>query len=149
MLVPHNLVSFSPIITGAIHEIINTPFSTIIVIFLSFLFIESIFMILIIRFKKNQVFIFLLTIMAILIFYNYGMGIFVRLIVKDFAGSIRVPGVFLTFFSPDFWYQEFKSFRGESFSFIRLIWGLNNLVWFIVFCILYIAAGFKLREREI
>ena len=87
--------------------------------------------------------------MAILIFYNYGMGIFVRLLVKDFAGSIRPPGAFLTFYSPDFWYQEFKSFSGEYFSFTRLIWGINNLVWFIVFCIVYLAAGFKLREREI
>lgn len=87
--------------------------------------------------------------MAILIFYNYGMGIFVKLLVKDFAGSIRPPGAFLTFYSPDFWYHEFKSFSGEYFSFTRLIWGLNNLVWFIVFCIVYLAAGFKLREREI
>lgn len=149
MLFPNNLVSFPGLITAGIHEVITTPLPSILVMFLMFLFIQSIFMIIFIRFRRYQALLCLITIMTILILYNYGMGIFVRLLVKDFAGSIRPPGIFLTFFSSDFWYHSYKSFSGEHFSFTRLIWGLNDLVWFIVFCILYLVAGNKLREREI
>jgi hypothetical protein len=87
--------------------------------------------------------------MAILLIYNYGMGIFVTNLVNVQVGSIRAPGVFLTFYSPDFGYQSFKSIPDEHFSFIKLIWGLNNLVWLVVFIILYITVRFKLKEREI
>jgi len=149
LLFPNNLIPFSAIIYGVIHEIITTPFSTIIIIFLSFLFTQSLFMTIFIRFKRNQVLIFLITIMAILLIYNYGMGIFVTNLVNVQVGSIRVPGVFLTFYSPDFGYQSFKSVSSEHFSFIKLIWILNNLVWFLVFFILYLTARFKLKEREI
>jgi len=149
ILFPNNLVSFTGMVTGGIHEVITTPLPNFLVFLLMFLFIQSIFMIIFIRFRRYQALICLITILAILIIYNYGMGTFVRHLVKDFAGSIRAPGLFLTFFSSDFWFQSYKSFSGEHFSFTRLIWILNDLAWFIVFCILYLAAGYKLREREI
>jgi hypothetical protein len=144
-----NLISFPEMISLGIHEVIATPIPNILVFFLMFLFIQSIFMIIFIRLRRYQALVCLITILAILIIYNYGMGIFVRQFVTDFAGSIRPPGLFLTFFSSDFWFQPYKSFSGEHFSFTRLIWILNDVVWFIVFCILYLAAGCKLREREI
>lgn len=149
MLFDNKLPSFSAFINGAIHEIITTPFPTYIVIFLSFLFTQSLFMTIFIRFKRYQVLIFLITIMAILLIYNIGMWNIVTKLVRVQVGSIRTPGPFLTFFSADFGYQSFKSVISELFSFIKLIWGLNDLVWFVVFIILYITARFKLKEREI
>jgi hypothetical protein len=149
LLFPNHLVSFTDQFTGAIHEIVTIPIPTTIVLFLMFFFMQSVFMIIQIRFRRYHWPIFMITILAILMVYNYGMGIYVEQMVKDFAGSIRTPGLFLTFFSSDFWYQPYKSFSGEYFSFTRLIWILNDLAWFIVFIILYAAAGYKLREREI
>lgn len=149
MFFPNNLISFSGMISGGIHDVITTPLSSILVFFLMFLFIQSIFMIISIQFRRFQALLCLIAIMAILFIYNFGMGMYVRSLVKDFTGLIRPPGLFLTFFSSDFWFQDIKFFRGEHFSFTRLIWVLNDLVWFLVFCILYLAAGNKLREREI
>ena len=150
MLFPNNLVSFSGLMMGAIHGITTNPFSFYLVIFLSFLFTQSLSMIIAVSFKKYQALIILFSIIAILVIYNYGMGILMSHVANVPDGSIRTPGIFLTYFSPDFSYGVINNqIDGESFSFIRPIWFLNNLAWFIVFIMLYLASRLKLKEREL
>ncbi len=151
LLFPNNLLSFSAVITGGINEIASTPFSTYVVIFLTFLFAQSLFMTILVQFKKRQLLIFLLTIMAILVLYNYGINLLMSKILYIRRGDFRAPGVILTFYSPDFGYE--KSLGNPSsveyFSFIKLIKNLNFLIWFIVFSLLYLTTWFKLKEREL
>jgi hypothetical protein len=151
LLVPNNLLSFSAVISGGINEISSTPFSTYVVILLTFLFAQSLYMIIAVRFKKKQILIFLLTIMAILVLYGNGMNILMSNIAHVPRGSVRPPGIILTFLSPDFGYGKsiVNQASFEYFSFIKVIWYLNNLIWFVVFFMLYLTAWFKLKEREL
>jgi len=151
LLFPNNLISFSEVITDGINKFTFLPFSFYIAVFLAFLFMQSLYMIIIIRFKKRQILIFLLTILAILVLYNFGMNILMSNIVHAPKGHIRTPGPLLTFITADFGYIKsiYNPADFESFSFIKLIWKLNDLIWFIVFCMLYLTAWFKFKEREL
>ena len=150
LLFPDNLLPFSAVVTGGINEITKYPFSFYAVVFLTFLFTQSLFMIILVRFKKNQILILLLTIMAILVLYNSGIYILMSNIVHIRGGSIRHPGPFLTFFSADFGYRSLHNQAYfDYFSFTKLIWKLNDLMWFVVFFMLYLTTRFNLREREL
>jgi hypothetical protein len=150
MLFPNNLVSFSGLMIGAIHGITTNPYSFYLVIFLSFLFTQSLSMVVAASFKRYQALIILLSIIAILVIYNYGMGILMTHVANVPNESIKTPGVFLTYFSSDFSYGvNLHQTNGESFSFIKPIWILNDLAWFVVFIMLYVASRFKLKEREL
>lgn len=150
MLFPNNLVSFSGLMMGAIHGITTNPFSFYLVIFLSFLFTQSLSMVIAVSFKKYHALIILLSIIAILVIYNYGMGILMSHVANVPDESIKTPGIFLTYFSSDFSYGvNLHQTNGESFSFIRPIWILNDLAWFVVYILLYLASRLKLKEREL
>lgn len=147
---PNNLLSFSEVITGGINEITKYPSSFYAVVFLTFLLTQSLFMIIVVRFKKNQVLILMLTIMAILVLYNSGIYILMSNIIHLRGGSIRTPGPFLTFFSADFGYRSVHNQADfEYFSFIKLIWKLNDLMWLVISFMLYLTTRLKLREREL
>jgi hypothetical protein len=150
-LFPNNLLSFSAVITGGINEITTIPFSFYVVVFLAFLFAQSLYMIIVVQFKKRQILIFLLTIMAILVLYDNGMNILMSNIAHVPRGSVKPPGLILTFLSPDFGYGKSLENQAnfEYFSFIKLIWYLNILIWFVVFFMLYLTTWFKLKEREL
>jgi len=149
---PNNLLPFSEVISGGIHEIASIPFSYLVVVFLAFMFVQSIYMIIFLRFKKKRTLILLLTITAILVLYNTGMQILMSNIVHIHGGRVITPGVLLTFISPDFGYYVLSSGNQptyEYFSFLKLIRQMNHLVWFVVFFILYFSAWNKLKEREL
>jgi hypothetical protein len=152
LLFPNNLLPFSDVILGGIHEIASIPFSFWIVVFLSFLFTQSLCMITFLSFKRRQILILLLTIMGILVLYNSGMPILMSNIAHIQRGHVITPGMILTFMSPEFGYYVLSAdnhANTEYFSFIKLIRHLNNLIWLVVFFIIYLTAGYKLKEREL
>jgi len=150
LLFPNNLLPFSEIISSGINEFAAYPSSYYAVYLLTFLFVQSLFMMIVVRFKKNQILILLLTITAILIVYNFVIHILMSNIVHLHGGSVRTPGPFLTFFSSDFGYRYLHNQPDfEYFSFIKLIWKLNDLMWFVIFSMLYLTTRFQLREREL
>jgi hypothetical protein len=89
--------------------------------------------------------------MSVLVLYNWGMNILISNIAHVPRGSVRAPGIILTFLGPDFGYGTSIETQAdfEYFSFIKLIRNLNNLIWFVVFSMLYLTAWFKLKEREL
>jgi hypothetical protein len=149
MIFPNNLVPFSSLIESAINEIASIPHLYVFTL-LAFLFIQSIFMICITRFRKQQVLIFLLIIIAIVVVHNLGMRILMSHIAHIPAGATLTPG-FLIFFDPGFGFQGSSMNRpvSEYFSFIKLIRNFNTLIWFAVFSILYLSAFYKFKEREL
>ena len=148
---PNNLLPFSDEIKGGLNEIGYIPFNTYIVILLAFLFAQSLFMIISVQFKKRQALIFVLTMMAVLLLYNWGINALMSKILNLHWKAFRAPGPFLAFYSPDFGYGKSLHVTGdfEYFSFIKLIKNVNFLVWFIVFSILYLTTWFRLKEREL
>jgi len=149
LLSPNNYIPFSEVIPVVLKEISSYPFSYCAVVFLTFLFIQSVFMIISVQFKKNRLFILVLTIMAILVLYNFSINILMSGLVHQ-GGSIRTPGPFLTYFSADFGYRPLHNHADfEYFSFTKVVWKLNDLMWLLVFCILYLTTMFRLREREL
>lgn len=150
LLFPNNLLPFSAVITGGINEFASIPFFLWVVVLLAFLFVQSICMISIIRFRKQQVLIFLLILLAILVIHNLGMKILMANIAHIPEGTRLTPGILL-FFAPGFGFEgsSVNQTVSEYFSFIKLIRNLNNLIWFIVFSLLYLTAWYKLKEREL
>jgi hypothetical protein len=143
--------SLSGIITEALNEIKLSPFRLWMVYLLSMMFMQSIYAIIAIYFRKRHVLIFLFIIFGILVFYNTGIDILINRLVNAPRAWIRPPGLFLPFLTPDFAYAKssVSQLEADYFSFTRLIRDLNILGWLIVFSILYFSAWFKLREREL
>jgi hypothetical protein len=146
---PNNLVPFSSLIGSVIKEMVSFPYLYIFAL-LAFLFTQALFMIITIRFKKRQALIFLLILLAIVIVHNSGMHILMSNLAHIPRGTTMSPGV-LIFFDPGFGYQGPSGNPADSeyFPFIRLIRNLNSLIWLVVFSLLYLAAWYKLKEREL
>lgn len=139
----------SEVVPAVIKEISSYPFSYIAVVFLSFLFLQSVYMIIIVKVKKQHMLTLVLVIMAILLLYNFSIHILMSGMVHQ-KGSVRTPGPFLTYFSADFGYRPLHNpTEFEYFSFNQLIWKLNDLIWFLIFFMLYLTSGIKLKEREL
>ena len=150
MLVPNNLVPFSSFIESGISEIATT-FHFCIFLLLTFLFAQSLCMITFIRFRKRQMLIFLMILMAILIIYNIGMKILMSQLAHIPGGIVFTPGLLLPYFNLGFGYTGLSGNPpvSEYFTFIKLIRNLNNLIFLVVFFILYLTALYKLKEREL
>ena len=119
-------------------------------VFLAFLFAQSLYLVITVFFKKRHMLIFLLTIMLVLIIYNAGMDYYMSAIAGVPRGTVFIPGFVLTFLSPDFGYSPTGSMASmEHFSFARPVWLLNNLAWLVVFCLMYLTAFFRLKEKEL
>lgn len=147
----NNLLPFHEVMKGAINDITFIPFRTYLVFFLSFMFVQSVCLICVIRFNKNQLLIFFLIFFVVMFLYNVGMHKLISDLAHIKGGILRTPGSFLTFMSPDFGYQKNVNNQNvsEFFSFTKLIGDFNRLIWFVVFSMLYFSAWLKFREREL
>ncbi len=147
----NNLVPFHDFMKEAINEITLFPLRTYLVFFLMFMFIQSICLICVIRFKKNQLLIFFLIFFAVIIIYNIGMTKLMSDLVPHKGIIVKIPGALFTFLSPDFGYYKNVNIQNitEYFSFTKLIGNLNRWIWFAVFAMLYLSAWFRLKEREL
>jgi len=144
---PNNLIPFSELINDGISLITSISFRSYFVFFLSYIFVQSILMILVIRLKRMHILILAFTVLAILVIYDYGMYAWMANISH---ALVRAPGPVLTFLGPDFGYKSFvEESDFEYFSFSRLILILNNMLWLIIFSIIYLTAFHKLKEREL
>ena len=146
---PNNLVPFSSFFENVIREIGSMPRLYIFAL-LAFLFAQSLCMISVIRFRKRQILIFLLILLTVVVLYNIGMKILMSQIAHIPRGTYMTPGI-LIFFDPGFGFEGSSGNQtvSEYFSFIKLIRNLNNLIWLVVFSLLYLTAWFKLKEREL
>ena len=147
---PNNLLPFSTVMKEGISGILTTPVHVYLYMFLTFLFIQSVLMIIRLQFRKRQAGIFLLVLAITLIIYNLGMMEMMAWFTKIPAGALQAPGS-LPFYYPNFGFATLPGGRAamEYFSFTRQIRIVNYLVWFVVFFILYLTAWYKLREREL
>jgi hypothetical protein len=148
---PNNLSPFSWVLKKGISEVFNTPYTFYIFPLLTLLFAQSLLMIIVLRFKKQHTLIFVLVCLVIMVAYN----IIMKPIMSDFGkippGTIFTPGLLIPHFNLGFGllYKTGSSSFLENFYFIRLIRNLNYLVWLVIFLMLYLSAGYKLKEREL
>ena len=93
----------------------------------------------------------LITVLIILFVYNLGIWNMISRITNVHNGSVKAPGMLLTFLTPDFsiGIQHGDNVNFENFSFNAVIRNFNMLIWFTVFVLFYITACFKLKEREL
>jgi hypothetical protein len=147
----NNLQPFQELTWMSLKEITTIPVRTYFMFFLSLMLAQSVCMICIIRFKKNQLLIFSLVFFAVLILYGLGMHKLMTEIVNPKGIIIRNPGPFLSVLTPDFGYAKDinNQYVDEFFSFTKLIGNFNRWIWFVVFAMLYLSAWFKLKEREL
>lgn len=145
----NNLLSFHEVIKGAINDF--NPLRSYFVYFLTLMFAQSVCLICIIRFKKNQVLIFFPLFFGVLTLYGIGMQKLMTEIVNTTGIIIKTPGPFLSVMTPDFGYHKYinNQFIDEFFSFTKLIGNFNRWIWFAVFAILYLSSWFRLKEREL
>ena len=151
LLVHNNPVPFSSYLGSGIRGIASTSSSFFIFLLLTLFFAQSLCMITVMGFRKRQVMIFSLILITILVVYNVGMKILMSHIAHIPAGTVSTPGLLLPYFNLGFGYAYFNSQPPilEEFSFIGLIRNLNNLIFLVVFSILYLSAWYKLKEREL
>jgi hypothetical protein len=149
LLFPNSTGPFSIIFKMVIREIVSLPRLYTFVL-LAFIFTQSLYMICLIRFRKRQVLIFLLILLGIVVVHNTGMRILMPNLVNLPAGTSITPGIFI-FFDPGFGFAGSTANQpvSEYFSFISPIRNLNSVVWLAVFTLLYLAAFYKLKEREL
>ncbi|MEI6681626.1 MAG: hypothetical protein WCO44_03310 [Bacteroidota bacterium] len=147
---PNNLLPFSTVIMDGINGILTTPVHVYLYMLLTFIFIQSVLMLILLTFRKRQKWIFLLVMAVILLVYNLGMMEMMAWFTNIPAGALQPPGS-LPFYFPNFGFTTSPGERAtmEYFSFTRQIRILNYLVWFVVIFILYLTAWYKLREREL
>jgi len=150
---PNNLESFSSQILSDFHTLTAIPFSYYLAVFiLIFLLIQSLSMIIMIRFKKNQILIFLILLMAFLVFDQIVVRIVTLNMVTFPCVRIFPPGLILTFFPADFSYMKTLSNFGscqERFSFLNPVRSLNGIIWIIVYILFYLSAWSGIKEREL
>ncbi len=148
--IPNNLLPFSSVIKEGITGIFSTPIHNYLFILLTFLFVQSVLMIIMLSFRKRQKWIFLLVLVFILVVYNLGMMEMMAWLTNIPAGELQPPGS-LPFYYPNFGFTTSPGDRlsMEYFSFSRQIRIVNYLVWLVVFLILYFTAWYKLKEREL
>jgi hypothetical protein len=145
----NGLVPFSTILNRLVADIASVPHLDLVVL-LAFLFIQSVFLISMIRFRKRQVLIFLLIVMAIVVVHNIGMRVLMSGLAHIPPGTRLTPGI-LIFFDPGFGYEGSAGGHpvSEYFAFVNPVRYLNSLIWFVVFTLLYLAAWSGLRDREL
>jgi hypothetical protein len=151
MLVPNNLVSYSVFITSAAKEMAANSYTFYLFPLLTCLFAQSVFMITLIRFRKQQVLIYMIIILAILVVFNIMMKQLMSHIVHIPEGTAFTPGLLVPHFNLGFGYSGFTNHKqvDEYFYITGLLRTLNNLVWLVVFAGLYFTAFYKLKEREL
>jgi hypothetical protein len=142
---------FPAVMGNSFREIGMYPFSFYVVWFLAFLFVQSIYSVILVRFRRFHMMILGITILAIFFVYNMGMVELMTLLSPIHLGRVINPGIFLTFMSPDFGYGSGEGFgwQAQYFSFSKPIRYLNDFIWYVVFGLLYVSAWFGLKEREI
>jgi len=151
LLVHSDSVAFSSFLGNGIKGIASASSSFYIFILLTLFFAQSVCMITVMRFKKRPVLIFALILLIILSGYNIGMKILLSNIAHIPAGTVSTPGLLLPYFNLGFGYAYFNSQPPvlEEFSFISMIRNLNNLIFLVVFSMLYLSVWYKLKEREL
>jgi len=150
---PNNLESFSSQIMSCFHTFAAIPFSFYLVVFiLTFFLLQSLCMIIMIRFKKNQILIFLISLMAFLVLDQIVLRVVTLNMVTFPCARIFPPGFILTFFPGDFSYMRSLSSFGadlERFTFLNPVRSLNGIIWILVYILFYISAWSRIKEREL
>jgi len=145
-----DLAPFSSFFKSGVGDIAINYFHGYRLLLLTFLFAQSVFMIIVIRFKKWQGLVFLLTLLAILAVYNIMMKTLILSIAPIPAGTSFNPGMLVPHaFGFGYCGSSINSPVNVHFSFTRLIHNLDHLIWLVIFFILYLTAFYKLREREL
>jgi hypothetical protein len=118
--------------------------------FMSLLCFQSIFLIVALSYKKRQFLIALLITIFVYSIYFYTADSLMPLLTGIPKGKVSSSGV-MPYMIPEFWFISFSgsATRYELFHFIKTFRNIFNLVWFFIFGLLYIAAWFRLKEREI
>lgn len=151
MLFPNNMVPFTTFIQNGITEIKSNSFTYYLFSLLTFLFLQSVLMIVFIKFRKMQVLMFLILGLAVLFLYN----LLLRNLVLEFAdlprGTIFTPGILLPHMNLGFglYGKPGNPNFSEQFYFIRGIRDVNNIIWTVIFFFFYLSAGYMLKEREL
>ena len=114
---------------------------------MSLMFAQSIFMITAISFRKRQFLIALLIICFVWIIYGFGADFLMSKLIVLKHGRASSPGI-IPYASFEFWYSSSPN-HYEYFNLIKAIQYLNNIIWLIIFGILYFSGWLKLKEREI
>ena len=150
LLFPNNLIPYSTFIGNGIRELAYYSIIFYIFSFLSFLFVQSLYMICLIRFRKRQALIFLVTLLASVLLYNFLTNVLIGKMIHT-QGRIVIDSFILPGSFPSFGYAGTFANQPviEHFSFVRVIRNLNNMVWFIILALLYFASWYKLKEREL
>ncbi|GEM_PF-1902228 len=147
---PGNSLSFSSFIDKGIRDFNFYPFHFYVFTALSLFYIQSVYMIIMIQFRKRQILIFVMILLAVLLVHNFGMRMLMMHLTNFSEGGLLTPGIFI-FYDPGFGYYATHANTpvSEYFAFIKLIRHLNSLTWFVVFFMLYLTAWSKLKEREL
>ncbi len=140
---------FLPFIQDGIRESTSVPLNHYIFPLLTFLLVQSLLMIIILSFRKNHALIFIITVLLILVIYNLLMKPLMSGFGNIPQGSSFSPGVLFPHFNLGFGLNGRSGFIIEHFTFIKKIWDLNNLIWLVISFLLYMTAGYKLKEREL
>jgi hypothetical protein len=121
---------------------------------MSLLFVQSICMISALGFKKWQFLYAVLIIAGIWLIYSFGTSWLMASLTHIKGGTINAPGI-LPYFHTEFGYtvssgsQATLPANWELLYLTKVIRNINNLVWLIIFGMLYTAAWYKFKEREI
>jgi hypothetical protein len=105
-------------------------------------------------FKKWQFLYAVLIIAGIWLIYNCCISLLMPVMTHINSSALRGPGILL-YNLTDFGYKvssgNLSALRPgwEIFFVIKVIYNINNLVWFVIFGMIYTAAWYKFKERDI
>ena len=144
-----NLGPVIPLIAHGIRESLSIPFNVFIFPLLSLLTLQSVLMVIVMSFRKNHALIYLITVLLVIIVYNLLM----RPLMSDFGNIPKdtsfSPGIFFPHFNLGFGFNAKYGGKSEYFYFIRMIRYLNNMLCVVTCFLLYLAAAYRLKEREL
>jgi hypothetical protein len=149
-----NGLSIPVLIKAMIKDISYFHFNVYIFALLNLLFIQSIWMLTSVGFKKWQFLYAVLIIAGIWLIYNCCISLLMPVMTHINSSALRGPGILL-YNLTDFGYKvssgNLSALRPgwEIFFVIKVIYNINNLVWFVIFGMIYTAAWYKFKEREI
>jgi hypothetical protein len=149
-----NGLSLPALIKSMIKDISYFHFNFYVFALLNLLFIQSIWMLTSVGFKKWQFLYAVVIIAGIWLIYNCCISLLMHVMTHINSSALRGPGILL-YNLTDFGYKvssgNLYALRPgwEIFFVIKVIYNINNLVWFCIFGMIYTAAWYKFKEREI